>query len=499
MSERLASFPRAGWLALAGTLFILVFVPLAPGRQAVGGLPLDTVILTVPIAVALAVPLFTRTGREGIPRIGIELPALVFLGWALLGMLFTGTQLAVMATWARYASYLLLVYAVAAVSTDEIRRRILLWVLALAGSVTVGHGFWQYVNPSQNIGMQGLDASVATRVFATFDNPNFYAEFLVLLFAVTLALVFVERGFLRYFAVALLCAQAMALLLTYTRGSWLALAVGLVVGVLMIDSRLLFPFIGAAAAMLPLVPGALARVMSIFSLEGTASFRLKLWEVAGAAMLERPVFGYGMGRFYDAFKEAVLNNTQLNVGFLFYGAHNSYFQLGAEIGIAGMLAFGWLVFEACRMGVFYNARMGEDLRPRLINAALTAGLVAFAINALTSNAFQHPRGAVFFWVLVGVQAGLGARYWRIPIIPRKRIPRPIGLWASSRVGRAFRAVTGWMGATWSASMANRLLTRDPAGDGRVLAGSILARVVFGDGPEISPAGPVRPAGGDAGS
>lgn len=485
-----ASAGWTGWLGLLGVAFVLVFAPLVPGRESVAGLPADTIILTVPIAILFGVPLLTRSGRLRLPRIGIEVPALVFLGWALVSAMFTGLQPEVVATWVRYASYVLLVYVVAAVAADETRRRIMLWVLALTGSVTVGHGFYQYVNPTTYIGMEGLDTSVATRVFATFDNPNFYAEFLVLLFAVTLALVFTERGPLRYVAAVLLAAQAMALLITYTRGSWLALALGLAIGVMMIDGRLIWPFALGGAAMLPLVPGAMARVLSIFSLEGTASFRLMLWKVAGTAIAERPVFGVGLGRFYDAFTEAVLSNPNLTVGFLFYGAHQSYFQLAAETGVVGGLAFAWLAFEACRMGGFYNARMTGDLRSRLVNAALTAGLIAFAVNALTSNAFQHPRGAVFFFVLAGVQAGLGGRFWIVPAEERTRARSLDSVWSRSLLGRAYGAVEGAVGAMWRASLSRRVLMREPAGAGRLLAQSTLARLLIGDGATIAADPPV---------
>jgi len=481
MSDRASRSGWAGWLALAGVAFVLILAPLVPGRESAGSIPLDTIILTVPIAILLAVPLLTRSGRLSLPRIGIEVPALAFLGWALVSAIMTGAQPSSIATWVRYASYVLLVYAVAAVAVDETRRRIMFWLLALAGSITVGHGFWQYVNPTTNIGMQGLDTSVATRVFATFDNPNFYAEFLVLVFAVTLALVFAEKGVLRYVAAVLLVAQAMALLLTYTRGSWLALALGLGIGILMIDGRLIWPFALGAAALIPFVPGALARVLSIFSLEGTASFRLILWRVAGDAISSHPVFGVGLGHFYDAFTEAVLSNSALNIGYLFYGAHQSYFQIAAETGIPGGLAFAWMIFEGTRMGGFYNARMGTDLRERLTNAALTAGLIAFAVNALTSNAFQHPRGAVFFYVLAGLQAGLGAKYWTRSAQERARTRNTEGIWARSLVGRGYAAIERGVAAMWRVSVSRWILLREPAGGGTLLAQSLIAGSVIGDG------------------
>lgn len=471
----------AEMVSLLGVLLLAAIVPVLPGTITVAGIGVDAVIVTVVLAIVLWLPLMVRCGIGGLPRVGFEVPALVFLGWALVSMVFTGAETVVFATWVRYAAYVLLVYVVATVTTGPLGRRLLLWVITLSGSVTVAQGLIQYVRPTAQIGTQGLDPTVATRVFSTFDNPNFYAEFLVLLFAATLALVFIERRFLRYIAAGLLVVQAMALLLTYTRGSWLALAAGLLVAVLMIDTRLLLPFLAGGAALVPVVPGALARLMSIFSLEGTASYRMSLWRVAGAALKDSPIVGYGLGRWYDAFATTALRHPELGIGVVFYGAHQSYFQVAAEVGVVGGIAFAVMVFVTCRMGAFYGPRMAGDLRARFVNAALTAGLIAFALNALTSNAFQHPRGAVFFFVLAGIQAGLGAQYWDGEVSERARRESTPGVWALSVPGRAYAWFERVVGATWSTSVTRRILTGPPPGAGTLLASSRTAALLIGRG------------------
>jgi O-antigen ligase len=466
-------------VALLGVLLLALVVPVMPAAVTIAGISVDAVIVTTALAVALWLPLMARRGASGIPRVGFEVPALVFLGWSLVSMVFTGAEVSVLATWIRYAAYVVLVYVVATVADRPSGQRLILWALTVSGSVTVAQGLIQYKQPAAMIGMQGLEPTVATRVFSSFDNPNFYAEFLVLLFAAMLALVFIERGWLRYVASGLLVATSMALLLTYTRGSWLALVVGLLVAVLMIDTKLLVPFLFGGAALIPIVPGALARVLSIFSSEGTATYRMSLWKVAGAAIKDHSVVGYGMGRWYDAFADTALRHPELGANVAYYGAHQSYFQLTAEVGVIGGIAFAIMVFVACRMGAFYGPRMGGDLRSRLVNASLTAGLIAFALNALTSNAFQHPRGAVFFFVLAGLQAGLGSRYWDREAAPRERPERVPGVWRLSVPGRAYAATERVIGTAWRGSTTRRVLTGTPPGAGILLASSRTARSLFG--------------------
>jgi putative inorganic carbon (HCO3(-)) transporter len=456
--------------ALAGVLAVTVLVPLIPGRVPLGSFPGDAITLSLPLAILFAVPLLRKLGARGLPPVGLQAAALVFLAIALVSVVFSHAPGSAFATWARYAGYFALVVVVAAATRDWWSRRIVMWSLVLAGSVTCVQGLYQYLHPDvrQAIGLQGLDVNVvATRVFATFDNPNFYAEFLVLLFAVTLALVLTEKWRGRVIGLPLLGLQAIVLGLTYTRASWLALAVGLAVTVLIIDARWMWAFLALGAAFVAAVPGGIGRLASAFSLEGTASFRLRLWAITGQIIARYPWAGVGIGRFYDAFREVSLLRPDLATGFLTYGAHNSYYALMAETGVLGGLAFVWIVVSVVRMGLFYAPRMRADRMAFLANAALTAGLIAFAINATTSNAFQHPRGAIFFWLVAGLQAGIGAKYWaaaaeRRPAHAKGGVVSRV--WGASLPGRATDTVfvrVLHLPAMWRASGAGRLVAGLP--------------------------------------
>jgi putative inorganic carbon (hco3(-)) transporter len=497
--------------ALVGVLAVTVLIPLVPGRVPIGSFPGDAITLSLPLAIVFAIPLLRKLGARGLPPVGLQAAALIFLAVALLSVVFSHDPTSAFATWVRYAGYFALVVIVAAATREWWSRRVVMWSLVLAGSVTCVHGLYQYLHPDskQAIGLQGLDVKVvATRVFATFENPNFYAEFLVLLFAVTLALVLTERWRGRLIGLPLLGLQAVVLGLTYTRASWLALAAGLAVTVLIVDARWMWGFMAMGAAFIAAVPGGVGRLVSAFSLEGTASFRLRLWAITGQIIARHPWVGVGIGRFYDAFKEVSLLRPDLATGFLIYGAHNSYYAIMAETGVLGGIAFVWAVITVVRMGLFYAPRMREDRMAFLANAALTAGLIAFAINAMTSNAFQHPRGAVFFWVLAGLQAGIGAKYWEAAA--QSRVVHAHGgalsrVWRASWPGTATDAVfvellhvpTVWRGSglrwfisdvprMWADSLFEHWLVKAPAGGATLLQRSPATRFVLGPGSSREP-------------
>ena len=150
--------------------------------------------------------------------------------------------------------------------------------------------------------------------------------------------------------------------------------------------------------------------------EGTAGFRLRLWSVTGQiiARASRASAWASAASCRRSRRPASRIPTSRP-------ASSSTARTTATTrsrprpASSGGAAFVWVVVSRAR-GWACSTRPGcaTDRRAFLANAALTAGLIAFAINALTSNSFQHPRAAVFFWVVVGLQAGhrrgvLGAR------------------------------------------------------------------------------------------
>jgi glycosyltransferase involved in cell wall biosynthesis len=217
------------------------------------------------------------------------------------------------------------------------------------------------------------------------------------------------------------------------------------------------------------VPGVLARLMSVASTDGTGGFRLRLWKIAGAAIADRPLVGWGPGAFYEAFGATVLARPDLGVGYTEYGAHNAYFTLAAETGVLGGVAFVALVAAVVFVGVRGALSVGRGIARAPI-AVLAAGLLAFSLNSLTSNSFQHPQATVFFWVVAGLM--LGAVYGRGRGVDA-------GAPAPSLAGRAFadslvgRLTTGdASGGAWRSSRFASALSGVPAAHSQALAASL---------------------------
>ena len=393
------------------SLTLLIAAVTATGRPIdLGPFSADTIVLGAPLAILLCLPYVRHRGVSTVPGYVLGPAALVFLTMSLLSVAWNGAQAESYLTVVRYASYLLLVFVISVVAQDRSLRRYLLWVLALGCAVTTGFAIWQFYHPPVfTPGMIDLGEEIKTRVVGTFYNANFYAEYLVLMAGVVIALLFTERGWGRLLAGAIGVLGVAALFLTYTRGSWIGLVVAVIVFIVLTDIRYLVLLPAAAIGVVVALPGVLTRLTASEANDSSASFRLGLWKVAGEAIRRYPALGVGVGDFLKAYREVVTTRPEFYVGYLGFGAHNAYFALAAEIGVIGGLSFLVLTVTYATRGLFVATRADVDPEVKYTALGLSVGLIGFVANTFTSNTFQHPQAALFFWILSGIVAGVGSR------------------------------------------------------------------------------------------
>jgi O-antigen ligase len=131
--------------------------------------------------------------------------------------------------------------------------------------------------------------------------------------------------------------------------------------------------------------------------------RVEIWRRGISYMLAHPVLGVGAATFARA-EGTLAPEAQARRRYGHYfrqsTAHNSFIQIGAEIGLLGLILFGTLLFDAFR--TLAVARRGLDGDTRVLAQVLTASLVAFVVTAC----FLSQAYSAYLYTLLGMILGL---------------------------------------------------------------------------------------------
>ena len=252
-----------------------------------------------------------------------------------------------------------------------------------------------------------------------YYDANDFATFVVT--ALPFGLYFLHAGrrlSTRLFACVSLGILAVAFVRTGSRGGFIALVAVTVFIVLRYTAIALRWRIAATAIVAVVVVGTasdqywtqMGTILSDADYNRTdESGRMQIWRRGVGYMFRNPVFGVGPGNFQAA--EGMLSSfaqrQQLGVGVRWNAAHNSYIQVGAELGIPGLFIF--LAIISTTFGLLRRLSRSEeavedelDVCPRALTHALTAALVGFVVGAY----FLSLVYAELFYTLVALAAGL---------------------------------------------------------------------------------------------
>ncbi|MGE5672753.1 MAG: O-antigen ligase family protein, partial [Mycobacterium leprae] len=177
------------------------------------------------------------------------------------------------------------------------------------------------------------------RAFAGMGNPNYLGEYMTLFLPLGVALWFQVRPKRRLELGALLALMAFALLVTWSRGAWLALIIALAIFVFMRARRWsIFMVLGGLAGLVVAPSSVLARLTSAFSTQDSSNaFRVNIW-IGVEHMLQKWWFigaGLGAPAFEKVYSEYMLAAARAA------HTHNLYRELFAEMGILGLICVRW--------------------------------------------------------------------------------------------------------------------------------------------------------------
>lgn len=295
------------------------------------------------------------------------------------------------------------------------------------------------------------------------DDPNRYAQILLMVLPLAAVLFLNARGFGRRIPPLLaLVLIGAAVLLTYSRGAFLTLAVLVVIAgaVRMVRPLPLYALMTAAALAVPvLVPGYAERIRSIAGAlalvdedvqvvpDGATRGRTTEMLAALLAWTEHPLLGVGPGQYAQFHSVSYMTRPQVSIRSLVEPrrAHDLYLEIAAETGVLGIAVF--MAIPLLLLRDLWRLRRGfRPARPHMARWAEGFGLALLAY--LGTGVFLHLSFERYYWFSVALTASGAA------LLARARAPEP-AVEPTGQPGPAHAAPVPVPGAAWHSGLSLR--------------------------------------------
>lgn len=287
--------------------------------------------------------------------------------------------------------------------SDEKTLKVFVTIMISALFVMCLYGVYQnYIGVPTDILLTDVNTNTGMpgRVYSTFDNPNNFAEVIVLIvpFVYAMILCSEKKTSKAVFAlIFIVCAAALAM--SYSRSCYVAFAIASVLFALLYDWRLLLPLGIIVLVCIPFLPvSVMNRILTIGSMDDTSnSYRIYLWEGVIKLIRHSGLTGIGIGP--EAFAKAYPPFASIWATKAPH-SHMLYMELLVELGVVGVTGFLTFMFSSLKKGLATFNRTGKTCRCIII-----AAISAFAGISFTSCAeyiWFYPRVMFVFWIVVGI-------------------------------------------------------------------------------------------------
>lgn len=251
------------------------------------------------------------------------------------------------------------------------------------------------------------------RAHSTFGNPNFFGSYLTLVLPI-LYFSYIKTG--KLFFLAISCTAYLALLLTFTRSSWIGAFIGFAIITFYTNkfmfSKLNYVILFFMFALITLITDfqtegiVLSRFESIQYDTARVLTREQNYELAGAnrifiwkrvidLIMEKPVLGHGIETLGDVFSERYMDEIIELSGrrIVFDKAHNEYLHIAYSTGIPSLIVY--LIFVSRILVRAIKAVKSNHLIIPILAAVIGYLVQAFFNISIVSVAY-------IYWIFLGI-------------------------------------------------------------------------------------------------
>ena len=261
------------------------------------------------------------------------------------------------------------------------------------------HSIYQYL---AKVPMPGnwvdTTENITTRAFSIIGSPNILGVIFVLFIPIAISMFITQKDkHMKIFYFITSAMMIVGLLLTLSRGAWLAFGLSIFVFIITLNPRLIVPFLVFIGIFI-LFGGSLSQrllfmLSPIYLIKSASGGRLYRWETGMKIWKRSKLFGVGLGRYGGA---VAINNSLAP----FY-LDNYYLKTLVEMGIYGILGLTFVVISfiisTSKMIIHQNR-----IENKIIIIGLFSGAIGVIAQNFVENIFEVPAMIAYFWIVVAL-------------------------------------------------------------------------------------------------
>ena len=241
--------------------------------------------------------------------------------------------------------------------------------LGASAILVVLWGFFQFIFGIDAADVKWTDPEVfpelRKRIFSTLENPNVLAGYLDVFICLALGLLAKVERRQKFILIGVIILFLACLVMTYSRGAFLTLAIVFAIYGVLQDWRILILFAIITGLIAYGDSAFMNRILSAFTMsDSSEGVRVGIWVSTSAMISDHPFTGIGWGAYQYVYPQ--YNYYIADPSIIIYHAHNIYLNYAAETGILGALAFFWYFFGT----MFMSLALGANERFVKIRQAL---------------------------------------------------------------------------------------------------------------------------------
>ncbi len=291
--------------------------------------------------------------------------------------------------------------------------RTTLWIrrcitaIVTSGTMVAIIGVWQYwfgYLPSANWLDTDYFYDIKGRVVSLFDNPNILAVYLVIVLPFALYMFTrSKKGNSRILSVISVLFIISCLVLTWSRGAWIA-AIFCILLFLLIYSKKTLRYVSLGCVFLPLLSfllpqSVIRRFTSIGNLaDSSTMYRVYTWK-GTINTIEKYFFG-GVGYGTTAFQNIYPQYAYAGIEAAEH-SHNLFLQILVGTGISGFIVFCVIMFLFTQMNLEY-IKNTQDTSGKLTVAASLCAILSTLLFGMVDYVWYSYRVFFLFWAVIAI-------------------------------------------------------------------------------------------------